>query len=114
MPRMPGPSDGSKRIRMGPLCESQRAPGTTRRLLLRLASALSLLLPAGCGTAWVYRSHLGVGADRTVSLATSRIPGPLTAAVLERQGVASPLGLVGPKRAADALETSRAAHHDPD
>jgi pimeloyl-ACP methyl ester carboxylesterase len=99
---------------MDPPCESSRFPGGTRGLLLRLASALTLLLPAGCGTAWVYRSHLSVGVERTISLATSRVPGPLTAAVLERQGVASPLGLIGPKRAADALECARAAHSDPD
>jgi pimeloyl-ACP methyl ester carboxylesterase len=99
---------------MIPPCESHGVLGWSRRLVSRLALALALLLPTGCGTAWVYRDRLGLEAERTMSLATSRVPSPMTAAVLERQGLGSPVGIVGPKRVADALETSRAAYQDPD
>ncbi len=68
----------------------------------------------GCGTALVHRSHVRTALERTHTLATSRIPGPITAEVLRRQDLASPLGLVWPGRAADALEDSGAALSDPD
>jgi pimeloyl-ACP methyl ester carboxylesterase len=86
------------------------------RCRLARSLALSLILAAigGCGTARVYRSHLGVAGRRAETLATANVPAPMTAMVLERQGLSGPIPWVEPRRAADRLEATGSAYSDPD
>lgn len=71
------------------------------------------LITAGCGTARVYRSRAAIALNRTSGLAGSRVPAPVTAEVLDRNDLASPIGLVNPRRAGDRLVASGAAQTDP-
>ncbi len=85
----------------------------TRRTRWLWLSAVVLM--TGCSTARVYRSYPGTAIDRTTTLVGSRIPGPITAQVLERQNVrTSFLGRVWPGQAADRLEETGAVLSDSD
>ena len=89
--------------------------GSTTRRMAVLAIALAILaMLSGCSTAKVYRSRVGMASERVSSFAGARVPGPITAEVLARHDLGSPLGLVRPGRAADRLVASGAATSDPD
>lgn len=85
------------------------------RFEARLGLVATFCLLAGCSTARVYRSYHGTAFDRARTLVGSRVPGPVTAQVLDRQEIGtSPLGRVWPGRAADRLEEIGAARSDPE
>jgi pimeloyl-ACP methyl ester carboxylesterase len=93
--------------------KQQRSPSWDQRVVSYGMLAI-LAIIAGCGTARVHRTRMATAIDRSASFFTARVPGPITAEVLERNGLASPTGLVHPGNAAEKLIASGAAMNDPD
>lgn len=89
---------------------TQRPTGQGRTVLA--IAALAFL--CGCSTARVYRSRVGMASEQVSTFVGARVPGPITAEVLARHDLDSPLGLIRPGRAADRLMASGAAAADPD
>ena len=94
-----------------PLPSYELKPGRA----LRVCLVAGLAAIAGCSTARVYRSYHGTPLDRAGTLVGSRIPGPVTTQVLDRQEIpVSPFGRVWPGSAAERLEETGAARTDSD
>ena len=88
-----------------------RRPTGQGRTILAIAAVAFL---CGCSTARVYRSRVGVASERVSTFVGARVPGPITAEVLARHDLDSPIGLVRPGLAADRLVDSGAAADDPE
>ena len=91
-------------------------PRSTDRTIIRAIAFLAMTLAtcAGCGTARVHRTRFATSLDRSTSFLTARVPGPITAVVLDRNDMNTRTGLVSPGITADALIASGAATNDPD